>query len=114
MSQRAEYRVRWTREGRREKFVIRQSWSAAYGKARAILAADELAKDPTVDYYDKEPLPRLVSLPVIEERPVGDWIAVDVEIVPPTDGLVQEVAWRMGVTVEQTNEAEEVEHGLAF
>ena len=80
MSQRLEFRVRWRRQERGQATRIYQSWGSAYRKARAILAM-EAVKDRT-SFASMAPL---AEGPVIEQRPVGDWVPVDFEMAPLSD-----------------------------
>lgn len=68
MSQRTEFRVVWTREGRRQSTRIYQGWSSACRKAQGILALEAVKAETRF-----ETMPDLVEPPVIQQRTVGDW-----------------------------------------
>jgi len=87
-----EYRVSWTRLGRRRRSVILQTEQAARAKAERLVAIDEAIRDDDVELldswglghllprYSADPnvpesngLPTLMAPPLIERRNVGDW-----------------------------------------
>lgn len=64
-----EYRVVWTRAGRRESRRIYQTHTSAVRKAQAVLAMERIKGDiPSL-----ADMPDLVEPPVVQARPVGEW-----------------------------------------
>lgn len=79
-----EWRVRWRREGRATKSVIRQSAEAAHRKAGAIMALEQAKPGTTYD-----DMPDLVGPPLIEIREVGAWRAAEHQPPAPTEAAVE-------------------------
>src|SRR5580693_8435679 len=87
MAQRSEYRVVWKREGRNQTTRIYQSHDSAYRKAQGILGL-EAVKDET----SFASLPDLEGPPVIQCRPVGDWVPVEHQTTEASEGAKTKMA----------------------
>jgi len=80
--QTSEYRLVWKREGRQRSTRIYQAWGSAYKKAQGILALEAVKGETSL-----ATLPDLEEPPVIEVRPVGDWVPTTIQILEPHEGL---------------------------
>ena len=89
--QRTEFRVVWQRVDRQRSTRIFQSWNAAYHKAQGILALEAVKKDTT---YSE--MPPLAHRPVIEQRTVGDWEPVGIEVNEPSRGVEENMLAHFG------------------